>query len=77
MQVFIYCKFTVHVSCVLRTNHQEYMKMYLQPLVQVILQVQMFEVEAQYNIKRKCKINRGYRVKVVAISLCMGLLGPA
>ena len=35
MQVFIYCKFTPHVSGVHRTHH-EYIKLYLQPLVQVI-----------------------------------------
>ena len=33
MQVFIYCKFTLHVSGVHRTHHQEYIKLYLQPLV--------------------------------------------
>ena len=27
MQVFIYCKITVHVSGVYRTNHQEYIKL--------------------------------------------------
>ena len=37
MQVFIYCKFTVHVSGVHRTHHQEYIKLKLQPLVQVIV----------------------------------------
>ena len=35
MQVFIYCKITLHVSGVYRTHHQEYIKMYLQLLVQV------------------------------------------
>ena len=28
MQVFIYCKYTLHVSGVHRTHHQEYMKLY-------------------------------------------------
>ena len=37
MQVFIYCKITQHVSGVHRTHHQEYMKLQLQPLVQVIV----------------------------------------
>ena len=37
MQVFIYCKITVHVSGVHRTNHQEYIKLQLSPLVQVIV----------------------------------------
>ena len=37
MQVFIYCKITLHVSGVHRTHHQEYMKLLLQPLAQVIV----------------------------------------
>ena len=37
MQVFIYCRYTLHVSGVHRTHHQEYTKLYLQPLVEVIL----------------------------------------
>ena len=37
MQVFIYCKITVHVSGVHRTHHQDYIKLYLQLLVQVIV----------------------------------------
>ena len=37
MHVFIYCKFTLHVSGVHRTYHQEYHKLQLQPLVQAIL----------------------------------------
>ena len=28
MQVFIYCKITLHVSGVYRTHHQEYIKLY-------------------------------------------------
>jgi hypothetical protein len=36
MQVFIYCKITLHVSGVHSTRHQEYIELYLQPLVQVI-----------------------------------------
>ena len=28
MQVFIYCKITLHVSGVHRTHHQEYIKLY-------------------------------------------------
>jgi len=36
MQVFIYCKITLHVSGVHHTHHQEYIKLYLQLLVQVI-----------------------------------------
>ena len=35
MQVIIYCKITLHVSGVYRTHHQEYIKLQLQPLVQV------------------------------------------
>ena len=41
MQVFIYCRITVHVSEVHRTHHQEYIKLKLQPLVQVIVTVQL------------------------------------
>jgi hypothetical protein len=37
MQVFIYCKITLHVSSVHHTHHQEYIKLLLQPLVQVIV----------------------------------------
>ena len=40
MQVFIYCKFTLHVSGVHRTHHQVYKKLKLQPLVQVMVTVQ-------------------------------------
>ena len=40
MQVFIYCKFTLHVPDVHRAHHQEYKKLYPQPLVQVIVTVQ-------------------------------------
>ena len=40
MQVFIYCKITLHVSGVHRTLHQEYIKLELQPLVQVIISEQ-------------------------------------
>jgi len=29
MQVFIYCKMTLHVSVLHRTHHQEYIKLYL------------------------------------------------
>ena len=36
MQVFIYCKITLHVLGVHRTHHQEYIKLQLQSLVQVI-----------------------------------------
>jgi len=36
MQVFIYCKITLHVSGVYRIHHQEYIKLQLQLLVQVI-----------------------------------------
>ena len=38
MQVFIYCKITLHVSGLHRTHHQEYLK--LQLLVQVIVSEQ-------------------------------------
>jgi hypothetical protein len=37
MQIFIYCYITVHVSGVHRAHHQEYKKLYLQPLVQIVL----------------------------------------
>ena len=37
MQVFIYGKITLHVSGVHRTRHQDYVKSYVQPLVQVIV----------------------------------------
>jgi len=39
MQVFIYCKITPHVSGVYRTHHQEYIKVQLQLLVQVVSHV--------------------------------------
>jgi hypothetical protein len=37
MQVFIYCKITLHISSVYRTHHQEYIKLQLQLLVQAIV----------------------------------------
>ena len=37
MQVFIYCKITLNISDVYRTHHQEYIKLQLQLLVQVIV----------------------------------------
>jgi len=37
MQIFIYCKITLHISGVHRTHHQEYIKMQLQPLVPIML----------------------------------------
>ena len=40
MQVFIYCKITLHVPGVYRTHHQEYIKLQLQPLVQVVSRVE-------------------------------------
>ena len=40
MQVFIYCKITLHVSGVHRTHHQAYIKLLLHPLVQVIVSEQ-------------------------------------
>jgi len=40
MQVFIYCKITLNISGVYRTHHQEYIKFYLQLLVQVIVSEQ-------------------------------------
>jgi hypothetical protein len=40
MQVFIYCKITIHVSGAYRTHHQEYIKLELQLLVQVIMSEQ-------------------------------------
>jgi hypothetical protein len=40
MRVFIYCKSILHVSGVHRTHHQEYIKLQLQPLVQVIVSEQ-------------------------------------
>ena len=40
LQVFIYCKITLHVSGVYRTHHQEYIKLKLQLLVQVIVSEQ-------------------------------------
>ena len=40
MQVFIYYKITLHVSGVYRTHNQEYIKLELQLLVQVIVSQQ-------------------------------------
>ena len=40
MKVFIYCKIILHVSGVYRIHHQEYIKLYLQPLVQDIVSEQ-------------------------------------
>ena len=38
MQVIIYCKITLHISGLYRIHHQEYIKLLLQLLVQVISQ---------------------------------------
>ena len=40
MHVIIYYKITLHVSGVYRTHHQEYIKLWLQLLVQVIVSEQ-------------------------------------
>ena len=40
MQIFVYCKISLHVSGVHRTHHQEYIKLQRQPLVQVIVSEQ-------------------------------------
>ena len=40
MQVFIYCKITLHAPDVCRTHHQEYTKLQLQLLVQVTVSEQ-------------------------------------
>ena len=40
MQAFIYCKITLRVSGVYRAHHQEYIKLQLQLLVQVIVSEQ-------------------------------------
>ena len=37
MQIFIYCLITLHVSGVHRAHHQAYIKLSLQPLVEIIL----------------------------------------
>ena len=39
MQVFIYCKITLHVSGVYRTHHQECIKLLLQLLVRAISRI--------------------------------------
>ena len=41
IQVFIYCKLTLHVPGVYRTNHQEYIRLLLQLLVQVISRIRV------------------------------------
>ena len=41
MQVFIYCKITLHVSGVHRTHHQDYIKLQLQLLLQVISRIRV------------------------------------
>jgi len=37
MQIFIYCQTALRVSGICHTHHQEYTKLMLQPLVQIIL----------------------------------------
>ena len=61
MQVFIYCKTTVHVSGVYRNYYQEYIKLYLQLLVQVI-------VSEQTTFRQRGLIRPRWR-KVVALLL--------
>ena len=70
MQVFIYWKITLHVSGVHRTHHQKYIKLYLQPLVQVIVSEQ----------QPSCNVAKyGYRPHIPVLSvLCpqLNLLNP-
>jgi len=39
--ILFHCRVTLHVSCAFNTHHQEYIKLYLQPPVQVILWLQL------------------------------------
>ena len=39
--ILFHCRFTLHVSGAFHTHHQEYIKLYLQPPVQVILSLQL------------------------------------
>ena len=59
MQVFIYRKITLHVSGVQRTHYQEYIKLQLQPLVQVIV----YEEQISSNVAKIWPLWR----KVVAV----------
>jgi hypothetical protein len=51
MQVFIYCKITLNVSGVHRTHHQEYIKLELQPLAQVIVSEQQPSSDVSYRMQ--------------------------
>jgi len=46
-QSFIYRLITLHVLCALRTHHQEYIKLLLQTLVQVLIWPWLSEVDAR------------------------------
>ena len=39
--ILFHCRVTLHVSGAFHTHHQEYIKLYIQPLVQVILLLQL------------------------------------
>ena len=56
MQMFIYRKITLHVSGVCRTHHQEYIKLKLQLLVQVISRVRAttFRQRGQATLAESC-----------------------
>ena len=60
MQVFIYCKITLHVSGVHCTHHQEYIKLYLQLLVQVILSEQRPSSNVAYRLRWRNVLLRYY-----------------
>ena len=45
MQVFIYCKITVHVSGVYRSHHQEYIKLYQKLQLQFDVRLMMGAID--------------------------------
>ena len=51
MQVFIYCKITLHFSGVYRTHHQEYIKLYqkLQLQFEVLLMMGVIDTRNMYS----------------------------
>jgi len=47
MQIFIYCKITLHVSGVHLAHHQEYIKLYQRLQLQFYVLLMMGEVDAR------------------------------
>jgi len=69
MQVFIYCKITLQVSGAYRTHHQEYIKLYLKLLVQVVSRVRATTFRQRRLIRYCCISLDLINIQVFLLSL--------